>query len=285
MHSREITPLKDPTGEQEKLEADLVEAQRALLKAEAILAQEQAAINAFRMHCRLKLDRWVERLMALQTERQSLLTRLQLLRQAEAFGIPFDDADPFWSGDLPNGDELPEDEVEELILPTDVPHDKEAEKRLYRQLARRFHPDLAVTAVEVAYRTDMMAAVNTAYSGGDVQALYDLAGELDPLESAELASIPSIENRVLRQQIVRLKQRRRRAQGRLTSMQQENTARLWYKAQRLDERDSHWWEIVRREIEMASERVSVQVDGLRDAIGVLEAEPALESEDENVAIK
>ena len=285
MRPTDIKPVKDPTGEREKLGAELVEAQRALLEAEADLAQEQAAVNAFRMHCRLKLDRWVERLLALQTERQSMLTRLQLLRQAGDFGIPFDYSDPFWSGELPNPDEAPDGEFEELILPTDVPHDKAAEKRLYRQLARRFHPDLAVTAVEVAHRTDMMAAVNTAYSGGDVQALYDLAGELDPLESAKLASITSIENRALRQQIIRLKQRRRRAQNRLTSMRQENTTRLWYKAQRLDEKDSHWWEIVRREIKMASEHVSGQVEQLRDAIMVLEAAQVQEAVDEGTAEK
>ena len=72
MRPTDIKPVKDPTGEREKLGAELVEAQRALLEAEADLAQEQAAVNAFRMHCRLKLDRWVERLLALQTERQSM---------------------------------------------------------------------------------------------------------------------------------------------------------------------------------------------------------------------
>jgi hypothetical protein len=284
MNSSDIKPVKVSNGDREKLEAELVETQRALLEAEAILAQEQAAINAFRMHCRLKLDRWVERLLALQTERQSLLTRLQLLRQADAFGIPFDESDPFWHGEFQEADGQPVDE-EELILPTDVPHDKAAEKRLFRQLARRFHPDLAMTAVEIAYRTDMMSAVNTAYSGGDVRALYDLAGEMDPLESAELTLITSVESRELRRQIVRLKQRRRRAQRRLAALRQENTARLWLKAQHLDKKDSHWWEIVRREIERASAHVSGQVEELLGAIAVLDADMAQESTDEEAPPK
>jgi hypothetical protein len=281
MHSRDIEPLQIQTGERENLEAGLNKVQAELVEAEAILAQEQAAINAFRMHCRLKLDRWIEQLLALQTERQSLLTRLQLLRQADDFGIPFDESDPFLHGDFPDADGHPVDEGEELILPTDVPHDKAAEKRLYRQLARRFHPDLAMMAVEIAYRTDMMSAVNTAYSGGDVQALYDLAGEIDPLESAELVLITSVESRNLRRQIVRLKQRRRRAKRRLAALRQENTARLWMKAQHLDEKDSHWWEIVRREIEQASERVSDQVEELQGAIVLLEPDMAQESGNED----
>jgi hypothetical protein len=285
MHSRDIKPVKVPTGERENLEAELVKAQAELVEAETNLAQEQAAVNSFRMHCRLKLDRWIERLLALQTERQSLLTRLQLLRQADDFGIPFDESDPFWHGEFPDADGHPVDEGEELILPTDVPHDKAAEKRLYRQLARRFHPDLAMTAVEIAYRTDMMSAVNTAYSCGDVQALYDLAGEMDPLESAELVLITSVESRTLRRQIVRLKQRRRRAKRRLAALRQENTARLWLKAQRLDEKDSHWWAIVRREIEQASERASGQVEELQGAIALLEADMAQESMNEDEAFK
>ena len=88
MHSRDIEPVQVPTGERENLEAELVKAQAELAEAEAILAQEQAAINAFRMHCRLKLDRWIELLLALQTKRQSLLTRLDLLSQADDLCIP-----------------------------------------------------------------------------------------------------------------------------------------------------------------------------------------------------
>ena len=287
MRSRELDKSKDPTEERntteaEPVEAELLEAQRALLEAESILTREQAAVNAFRMHCRLKLDQWVDRLLALQTERQTLLTRLELLRQAEDFGIPLDESDPFWQGAMPDSAGLAEEDVEELILPTDVPHDKAAEKRLYRQLARRFHPDLAMTAVEIAYRTDMMSAVNTAYSSGDVQTLYDLAGELDPLESAELAAISSAEFRTLRQQITHLKQRRRRAGRRLAALRQENTARLWQKALRLEEKDIHWWEIVRREIEQAIERVSAQVDDLQWALEKYQGTQSGEEVDKSV---
>ncbi len=282
MHSRKIKPVTIPVGEEENLEAKLIEAQRALLEAEAILAEEQAAVNAFRMHCRLKLDQWVERLLALQTEKQSLLTQLELLRQSDAYGIPHDESDPFWDGELPEADSSPAGDGEELILPTDVPHDRATEKRLYRQLARRFHPDLAMTAVEIAYRTDMMSAVNTAYAGRDVQALYDLAGEMDPLESAELAQISPVESRELQRQLNHLKQRRRRAERRLAAHRQENTARLWMKAQRLDEKDTHWWEIVRREIEQAIERVAGQVEELHRAIGNLEMDMTREAGNEGI---
>ena len=274
MTTREIQPVIDPADEKRKLERELEDCQQALLESEAMLAREQADVNAFRMHCRLKLDRWIEKLLSLQTERQRLLTRLALLRQAEDLGIPFDEEDPFWSGDDDAERLARTKEEESLILPTDVPRDKAAEKRLYRQLARKFHPDLSATAVEIAYRTDMMSTVNQAYESGDIQALYDLAGELDPEETAALAAIKSKEIRRLKRQIVRLEQRQRRAQRRLSVLKEENTARLWYKAKRLDAKDVHWWEIVRREIEIATDRVSRQVSDLRAAVEHLEAESA-----------
>jgi hypothetical protein len=251
------------------LESQLEEARRNLLKAEGELAKEQAEVNAFRMHCRLKLDRWIEKLLALQIEKQSLLTRLELLRQAEDLGISSDDGDDFWQDEVEN---LPNNDEEDLILPTDVPRDKAAEKRLYRQLARKFHPDLGSTALEVAYRTEMMAAVNQAYASDDVQGLYDLADQLEPGQVIELSAIPSPDTRKLQRQLIRLQQRERKAWRRLEGLRLENTARLWQKAKRLERDDTHWWEVVRRELEREIEHLSLEVDRLASVLSHLEPE-------------
>lgn len=262
-----------PTGDSpraDELRQAIRDAQQALLAAERELAEEQAAVNAFRMHCRLKLDRWIDRLMALQAERQSLRTRVELRRQGGGGGS-YDQDDPFWQEEEPAGDEGADGE-EELLLPTDVPRDKAAEKRLYRELARRFHPDLGQTALEIAYRTEMMSAVNKAYAAGDQQALYDLAGELEPEAVAALAAIPSAEIRRLTRQLVRLQQRQRRVKQRLIISREENTARLWRKAQRLETDETHWWEVVRREIERAISRLEKDVARLSKAIAPLEEE-------------
>jgi hypothetical protein len=270
MTTGKIQPIGEVSGQSDRLQAELEEARERLLAAEAELAEEQAAVNAFRMHCRLKLDEWIDALLALQTERQSLLTRLQLLRQARDYGIPSDEAGQFWQEEGSFGETAGGDE-EELILPTDTPRDKAAEKRLYRELARRFHPDLGVTAVEVAYRTEMMAAVNVAYEGRDAQSLYDLADQLDPQISQDIDSIRSPGERRLREQIMRCRQRTRKAGRRLAALRQENTARLWRKAIRLDQGDVHWWEIVRREIEQATEKVQEEVAHLRPEVEALES--------------
>lgn len=252
-----------------QLQEELRLARDKLNQTEAELAAEQAAVNAFRMHCRLKLDDLVDALQALAAEKQSLLTRLELLRQAQAYGVAYDEEEPFW-----RSEEFLEQEEEaevDLLLPTDTPHDKAAEKRLYRELARRFHPDLAETAVEQAYMTSIMAAVNNAYEKNDIQALYDLAGELDPSAMRELAGMETNEIRRLREHILQAQRLERKASQRLKMLRQENSARLWRKAQELDEDGDNWWDVVRRELELAIQRRQKNVAALQRQIQAVEA--------------
>jgi hypothetical protein len=268
MENSEIEPVYSTREKRDKLREEMNQARRAQLDAEAELAQEQAAVNAFRMHCRLKLDELVDSLMDLRTEKQAYLTRMELLRQG---------VDPAWLEDNDflgeNGEEL-EDEAdeEELLLPTPTPHDKAAEKRLYRELARRFHPDLARTAIEQSYRTAMMTAVNTAYSRKDLEALYDLAGELEPGEIAELAGIESVEIRLLREGIMKARQQRRKARQQLNLLRRENTARLWRRAQAIEGHSQDWWSLVQSELSQAVAHLAMDVEKLRAQLEVMEQE-------------
>jgi hypothetical protein len=251
-----------------ELQEQLREAQQALVEAEAELAAEQAAVNAFRMHGRLKLDRLVDRFQEVQFEKQSALTRWRLLVQ-EQEALPHAEGDSFWeAADL--DDDILSGPEQDILLPTDTPRDKAAEKRLYRELARRFHPDLAETAVEQAYRTHIMAAVNIAYADNDVQALYDLAVELDPAELAELAAIESLQNRKMRERILMLRRRRHKSRQRLKALRQENTAKLWRKAQSLKSEDENWWDSVRLELEQAVARLESETAEINAKITLLE---------------
>ncbi len=166
---RQLQAVDTQRQQADRLRAELEQARQELAAAEADLAEEQAAVNAFRMHARLMLDDLADAIAALLAEKQSLLTRLALLRQdAEAAAAdddplsPADDDRPPTTGDRTAADDDALD-----LAPTPTPGDKAAEKRLYRELARRFHPDLAEGAAELAYRTSVMAAVNAAYSAGD----------------------------------------------------------------------------------------------------------------------
>jgi len=268
LQNTQIEPTHSTREKIAKLEDELDRARRDQLDAEAELAQEQAEVNSFRMHCRLKLDQLVDSLLELRAEKQSYLTRLELLRQ----GIEpaWLDEDEFLGED---GEDLADEvEEEELILPTPTPHDKAAEKRLYRELARRFHPDLARTAVELSYRTTMMAAVNSAYASENIQALYDIAGELEPEEIAELAGIESLEIRRLREGIMNAQQQRRKASRQLTLLRRENTARLWRRAQAIERQGQDWWSLVQSELGQAVKRLEVELIGLQTQIESREQE-------------
>lgn len=246
-------------GQATQLKEDLLKARATLAEAQSELAHEQAAVNAFRMHCRLKLDHLVETLQSLREEQQTLLTQLELWWQEHQTGDLFDEEDPLGS----TKNVLEEDGAETFILPTAVPHDHAAEKRLYRELARRFHPDLANGSAERAYATTMMTAVNRAYATHDIQTLYDLAGELDPSELAELQNIETVEIRKLREQLLKCQQLQRKAKRQLQNLRQENTARLWRKAQELEENGENWWAVVQRELEKAIQQLQTKVTKLK----------------------
>jgi chromosome segregation ATPase len=257
--SRQLTPTPHAEERRRQLEEELAAAHEALRDAEAALAKEQAAVNAFRMHCRLKIGEQVENYLALKARKQSLLTKLALLEQADEMGIPYDEADPFWQGvgEAPFHDDAPE-----ILLPTDTPRDKAAEKRLYRQLAQRFHPDLGATSVERAYRTTIMTTVNQAYAAGNISALRDLAGELEPELVAALSGGETGEIRRLQKQLLRCKRRQRRVAQQVRGLREENTTRLWRKAQQLEAEGQVWWEQVREELETEAEKLASEISDL-----------------------
>jgi hypothetical protein len=247
--------------QQQSLEDELLAAQEELRLAEADLAAEQAAVNAFRMHARLMLDDLADAIEALRAEKQALLTRLALARQAAEDSLAEEnplgpDAERVAAPDEPALD----------LLPSATPRDKAAEKRLYRELARRFHPDLAEGAAELAYRTSVMTAVNAAYTAGDVHTLYDLAGELEPGEIRELAGIELRELRRLRERIMQCRRRRRKVGRQLEMLREDKTARLWRKARALDGGNEDWWSAVRRDLEAAKVRLGGEVADLQRKI-------------------
>ena len=257
VNENSLHPVLSDGPTPEALGDELRRAQDELRAAEAELAAEQAAVNAFRMHARLMLDDLADALLALRARKQALLTELAL--QA-------DEDDPLGPA-APTG--APAAADDDPPLPTDTPRDKAAEKRLFRELARRFHPDLANSAAELAYRTSVMTAVNTAYAAGDVETLYDLAGELEPEELRRLAAMDTRALRQQREQLMRCRRRQRKVARQLAELRRENTARLWQRARALEEPNDNWWAAVRRELEAARARLS-------DEIAALEARLAQE---------
>lgn len=83
----------------------------------------------------------------------------------------------------------------EFILAAD--ESETAVRTLYRQLARRFHPDLTTDPAERARRNHLMAEINEAYTHRDVEALRLLAAQ--PAEAALAEPLAALQVRQLRQ--------------------------------------------------------------------------------------
>lgn len=264
-----IQPIFTSRERTRRLRDEVAQAQQVLLDTEAQLGEKQATVNAFRMQCRLKIGDLVDRVLHLRAEKQLYLTHLQLLQQAEELGIPYDEDDPFWQAQ----EQVELDEDEETLLPhlPDTPRDDAAAKRIYRQLARRFHPDLSAGLVEQAYRTSMMAAINNAYAARDVQTLRDLADELDPTELAELAAIETSQERRLRERLLNLKRRRRKALKQLDELLKDSTTILCYKAQALEAEGRNWWDEIRADLEREIRGRETEVAELKRQVETLKS--------------
>ncbi len=155
-------------GEQlTRLRAALEQSQADLIEAEAQLADELAAVNAFEFEFEARVGHLWDKLDALEGEIERYQDRIQLMRdgylsverqyrrawQAPPTSAPTPPAQPL------------------------SPASEAQLKRLYRQLARRYHPDLAADDAERAFRTERMAAINDAYAARSLTELEALAAE------------------------------------------------------------------------------------------------------------
>lgn len=175
----------------EELQMLLKEVRPVLVAAEAELSERLAAISAFEFHVRSQLEPLTRRMDKLDEEINSLRRQLRHLQDVWLF------AEDFSAGELYDRWRSTEDEGAAASgayryheAPTSPPPESltadqsAALKQLYRQLARRFHPDFALNEADRAYRTGIMMSVNAAYAVGDLEKLAQLAQEPDPQQPA-----------------------------------------------------------------------------------------------------
>jgi curved DNA-binding protein CbpA len=93
-------------------------------------------------------------------------------------------------------------------------------KKLYRQLARKYHPDLAHNDADRAYRTQKMTAVNDAYKARSMVELMALAEELGKDIGVTAVSSPETEQ-TDSQMIQALEEELARCQRRLREIDNE----------------------------------------------------------------
>lgn len=176
-----------------ELEAMLAEIRPQLIEAEANLADRLAAISAFEFKLRAALEQLTRQLENLKKQINDYRKQLRQLYEentaenGDGNWHDFVDWDFDSESAAASGDYRYRETPPETAPPTLNQDDTAALKRLYRQLARRFHPDLALDDDDRAYRTGIMKAINAAYTLGDLEKLHELSQEPDSIDRIEYA--------------------------------------------------------------------------------------------------
>ena len=157
------------------LRAELTQIHNELIEAEAELTDRLAEVNAFEFEFEARVGHLYDTLETLEAEIQRYNEHIQTLRSKQIFGqahVPVD-------AQYQRAWQAPPDSAP---TPPPQPLDPASEaeiKRLYRQLARRFHPDLAVDEADRRRRTEKMTVINDAYAARSLVELVALAEEPD----------------------------------------------------------------------------------------------------------
>jgi DNA repair exonuclease SbcCD ATPase subunit len=235
----ELTPAGENWREEiNQLQAVLDELRSRLIEAEANLAERLALISAFEFKVRTRLESLTRRLDLLQAEIDEL--RRELRRFRDDFSSRLDGDGPEQvSGESWRFDEQLGAAASGGFRYRARPEGKTAPlkaeqlanlKQLYRQLARRFHPDLALDEADRAYRTNLMMAINAAYTAGDIDKLQQLA-----LEPSPVATMPQTDRElaaILQNEVERCRRRLGEIEQELATLEDHDSARLMKRAER-----------------------------------------------------
>lgn len=288
MTEQQLTQAGENWREQIIYHRELLEKmQTELVEAEAELADWLAAINAFEFKLRAGVGHLVARLSKLEAEIKEY--RRQLRWRADDWGDMSDGGRSRWSmRDVEDVAESPGAAAGDFRYhaePPMPPQELDAQtgvelKKLYRQLARRFHPDMGVDEADRAYRTQIMMAINAAYAAGDLAKLQALALEPDAADPLAHAQTDEQILAVLQRELARLRRRLEEIRQELTRLGRHKSTTLMRRAQQAEAEGRDWLaEMVRDLREKIAQRM-VERDVLQSQMETMEsAESDLHGDD------
>ncbi len=268
-------------GRIEELRGLIADLEAEVVEAEVKLAEEISAVNAFEFKLRAGVSQLMDRLERLGQEIAEL--RKQIRRHYE---FAADEPGDFDFQDVEEAFHEPRLDYHDYRFHSSMPEppaatldaDEAAElKQLYRQLARRFHPDMGVGADDRAYRTQMMMAINAAYAAGDLERLKELALEPDV---TDLGAITDDEEMVafLLRELARLQRRLNEINDELVLVQEKKHYRLMMQAQRAEAKGQDWLAVMKAQLQEEVARKLVERDVLQQELELQEMMTAEESE-------
>lgn len=197
-----------------QLRVQTEEARQKLIDAEAELADRQAEIHAFELMVEAKVGYLIDQLAQLEAEVADFHRRMHQYHQTR----PFDRSYVSVEEQYRRAWEKPPQETKPTPPPAPPsPLTEKQVKKLYRKLARHFHPDLAVDEADRAYRAEKMRVVNEAYTARSLTELEILAQEM----TNHHPILPTRPEQTEAEMVVALKKELARCQRRLRAIQQK----------------------------------------------------------------
>ncbi|MFE7661163.1 J domain-containing protein [Streptomyces celluloflavus] len=188
------SPAGDAAAEQADRDAATRRLAKAVLAAEQALIEFEIAVETFRvevenfsrlhhqrlgpMYARLdELDAQIAEAVAARTGAPEDIRKAQ---EARASVLPMPDVEELFHGWMGSDGLFPEAQAmltEQSVRPPQKVRPSEEARKVYRDLVRRAHPDLARDDAERERRDAFIARVNAAYAAGDEAALRQLTQE------------------------------------------------------------------------------------------------------------
>jgi len=166
------------------LRASLKKAREELSKAESSLSGQLAEVNALERRIRFRLGRLLDELASLESEVEDYQTEISRRRSPEGFEqgyLPVEEQfRRTWESSSSKDDDTFRDPYGDVEPIKQL--DQKQFKKLYRRLARRYHPDLASNDSDREERNEQMVALNEAYAAKSIVELLVLDDDKDLVE-------------------------------------------------------------------------------------------------------
>lgn len=261
-----------------QLETQLDEIRPQLIEAEAELADRLAKISAFEFNVRTRLEPLTRRLEKIQAEiheQRQLLRRLQedlVTANGEKdffdkYGWVFNQESSAASGDY----RYHEASAQPPAAALDE-NDTTTLKQLYRQLARRFHPDLALDDADREYRTGIMKAINAAYAAGDVTRLEELVQEPDSADRLEYAHTNQQLIQAMYIELTRCHRRLTEIKAEIAQLENHKSFRLMRRAERAASNGRDLLDELYRELQNEIAHKLIERDVLKEQVELFDQE-------------